>query len=112
MFFCHAPSTIVGIKIVARVAHVIAPDIDIKTLRLRIKILLPADMPLAHGGGNITTCLERLGDGHLLEGEILFVNCLNQRQWLLDSLSSLDGNCVSDMQATGILAGKDTDPGW
>ena len=104
----HAPLAVVREKIIARVAHVVAAHIQVKPLMLRIKLPVPAHMPLAHRRRRVPARLQRLRNGELLQRQILFVDCLDQRQRFLDPFRALNRNRMRDLQPSRILAGKDT----
>ena len=110
MFRSHAPLAIIREEIVARVAHVVPAHIEIETLMLRIKLPIPANMPLAHGSRDIPGILECLGNRDLFQGQILFVDCLKQRKRFFNPLCSLDRNRMGNVQAPRVFPGEDTCP--
>ena len=112
MFRSHAPLAIIREEIVARVAHVVPAHIEIETLMLRIKLPIPANMPLAHGSRDIPGILECLGNRDLFQGQILFVDCLKQRKRFFNPLRSLDWNRMGNVQTPRVFAGEDAYPRW
>ncbi len=93
-------------EIRGRMAVMRSGDVEVETLMLGV-IVPAAEVPLADAGRDIAGRLERLGDVHFVQGQILPPR---RHEQPMGGRVAFAGDPIGQMQSRGPLAGEDAGP--